>query len=320
VGLAYHAGVLRALSQHAGFDADSADLVIGTSAGSVIAAYVRAGWSAEDLWDVVLSGPSLPPSPEADGTADIPENGGVLPRLFVARFHTPVDLARHVLGSSYVLARSVLRAPLPSLPDFIQRAFPAGLFDMAEGKRRFREELPEGWPSRATWLVAMDIVSGRRMVLGRRRPPRLSLPQAVMASCAIPGAYPPVRYGRRLLIDGGAHSTTNLDLAVAYGAELIIAVAPMSYDPGDPPPWPGRLARRIPSRSLDAELARADREGIPVFLVRPSAREIALHGVDLMRSGQLREVAEGAYQSTTEQLKRGELDRMVHSVSTRRAG
>jgi NTE family protein len=54
VGLAWHAGVLRALEQVGGVVPDDADLIVGTSAGSVAAAYMRSGWSTEELWQVAL--------------------------------------------------------------------------------------------------------------------------------------------------------------------------------------------------------------------------------------------------------------------------
>ena len=65
---------------------------------------------------------------------------------------------------------------------------------------------------------SVRLVSGERIVLGSRGAPSLSLADAVAASCAIPGVYAPVRLGRRVLVDGGVRSTTNLDVAVEHGA------------------------------------------------------------------------------------------------------
>ena len=270
---------------------DSADVVIGTSAGSVVAAYARSGWTPAQLWEIVTSS-DLPPAPESGA-----ELAG-LPELFVAAFRTPLDAVRRGMGSAFVLSRTALRAPLPALPAPLRRAFPGGMFFMADGRRRFEEELPAEWPGRATWLCAVDIVSGRRVVLGRRRPPRLTLPRAVMASCAIPGVYPPVRYGRRELIDGGAHSTTNLDLAARGGCDLIVGVAPMAYREDDPPGWAGRLTRRMAHNALVREVGVARRRGARVVLVRPSSQEVALHGVNFMRSRDLAPLARAAYEST----------------------
>ena len=275
----------------AGLEPDRADLVIGTSAGSVVAAYLRSGWGTAALWDIVGSG-ELPPAPESGVELE------GLPPLFRAAFRTPLDVVRRGLGSAYVVSRTTLRTPLPALPAPLRRAFPGGMFFMTEGRRRFEAELPAQWPSRPTWLCAVDIVSGRRIVLGRRRPPRLTLPQAVMASCAIPGAYPPVRYGRRELIDGGAHSTTNLDLAARDGCDVIVAVVPMAYREDDPPGCLVRATRRLANNALARELAVARRRGAEVVVVRPSAAEVADHGLNMMRSGDLAGVARAAYEST----------------------
>src|SRR5207248_10947416 len=54
VGMAYHAGSLRALERVGGIDPDGVDLIVGTSAGSVIGAYLRSGWTTGDLWQLAL--------------------------------------------------------------------------------------------------------------------------------------------------------------------------------------------------------------------------------------------------------------------------
>lgn len=317
VGLAYHAGALRALHEVGGFDPASADLIVGTSAGSVIAAYLRTGRTTTELWELALSGSDLPPAPVAPRATDGDEDAGAwLPDLFVRSFATPVELVRRSLGSAYVLSRSVLRTPVPLLlPTPVRRAFPAGLFEMSDGRERLESELPEGWPDRPLWLCALDIVTGRRIVLGRRHPPRLSLAQAVMSSCAIPGVYPPVRYGRRELIDGGAHSTTNLDLAARFGADLVIGIVPMGFDPSDPPGCGPRLVRRLPNRTLNAELAVADRAGAQVLLLRPGAHEAALQGFNMMRSADLAPVAQAAFDATARMIDSGGLARLLAAAS-----
>ena len=211
VGLAYHCGVLHALAEVGGVRADDAELIVGTSAGSVIGAYLRSGWTTDDLWQFALGiHPTL-----ASMSPD--ELEGRQRALFVPAWATPRELARRGVGSAYVLARSVVRGPQIPIPASLRRRFPGGLFAMAEGERRFADELPEEWPDRPLWLCAVDISSGRRVVLGRAGSPRVGLREAVMASCAIPGVYKPVRIGGKTLVDGGARSTTNLDLASKAG-------------------------------------------------------------------------------------------------------
>ena len=299
VGLAYHAGVLRAL-EHAGVVPGTADLIVGTSAGSVAGAYMRSGWSTEELWQVALG---THPSMDGLSAEELDERAR---RILAPAFRDPWTLARRLVGSAYVAGRSFVRVPSPFLrvPAALQRAFPGGVFEMAEGRRRFAEELPVGWPDEALWLCAVDIDSGRRVVLGKPgRAPLASLQAAVAASCAIPGLYPPVRVGSRLLVDGGIHSTTNLDLAAKAGCSLIVCAAPMAFDTGGSLPSPlTQLVRRVPARMLVDEMDDARRRGAEVLLIRPSAGELRIHGMNLMRRGGWDLVAKASYESASRQL------------------
>jgi NTE family protein len=288
VGMAYHAGVLRALEVEGGFVPNRADLIVGTSAGSVLGAYLRTGWTTEDFWAIA---------------SDIGGRGDTEPtELFSPRFRSPVDLVRRGLGSAFVLGRSVTPWPI-KVPEALRRVFPGGMFSMTDGRRRFAAELPTEWPDAPLWLCTVDIVRGRRVVLGRAGAPAVDLPKAVLASCAIPGVYEPVRVGRMTLVDGGARSTTNLDLAAKAECDLIIGVAPMAFDTGVPPGPLGQLVRRIPARQLSGEVAAARRKGAEVLLFRPSASELRVHGVNMMRPSGLLDVAQAAYDATAEALE-----------------
>jgi NTE family protein len=300
VGMAYHAGVLRALEEETGFAPDAADVVVGTSAGSVVGAYLRTGWTTEDFWQLAMG---THPRLEAIGGADPSQ---ARRNILTPAFRSPIDLVRRSVGSAYILGRSVVRVPLP-IPAPLAHAFPSGLFAMTEGERRFASELPAAWPEKDLYITAMDIVSGRRITLGRPGSPEIDLPRAVSASCAIPGLYKPVRLGRMTLVDGGVHSGTNLDLATKAGCDLVVAVAPMAYDPASPPAALAQLVRRIPSRSLAAEAAGARRKGVDVVLLRPTASELRLHGLNLMRPDGLDKVAEAAYEATVNALATGRL-------------
>jgi NTE family protein len=224
------------------------------------------------------------------------------PDLFVPQFSGPIGILRHAIGSAYVLGRAISPFPLQP-PGFLKSVFPGGLFAMEEGRRRFAEELPNEWPEKSLWLTTVDIVSGRRIVLGRPGAPIVDLPRAVLASAAIPGVYQPVQVGRRSLIDGGAHSTSNLDLGVQAGADRIIGVVPLAFDTALPPGPFGQLARRIPARQLHAEVALAKRRNVDVLMFRPSSSEVRHHGFNLMRPDGLERVAELAYEATAEALK-----------------
>ncbi|MGH9297830.1 MAG: patatin-like phospholipase family protein, partial [Acidimicrobiales bacterium] len=186
VGIAHHIGVLNALEEELGLSEEQVSLVVGTSAGSAVASYLRSGWLPSDMMDRTDELGAAAPGPLAVG---------------------PIDLLRHGIGSAYVMARATVRVPsllsLPPVP-FLRRAFPAGLVSMGEGISILERELPRRWPERDLWLATYDLVSRRRVVLGAPRSPYMTLPNAVRASCAIPGVYAPVRAGGSVLVDGGA--------------------------------------------------------------------------------------------------------------------
>ena len=57
------------------------------------------------------------------------------------------------------------------------------------------------------------------------RSSRIPLTDAVVASCAVPGIWPPVTIGGRRYMDGGVRSSDNADLAA--GAARIVVVSPL---------------------------------------------------------------------------------------------
>jgi NTE family protein len=68
-------------------------------------------------------------------------------------------------------------------------------------------------------LVAVDIVRGKQVTLREG-----SLVDAVLASTAIPGLFPPVTRGEQLLVDGGVLNNVPVDVAQMLGAGRVIAV------------------------------------------------------------------------------------------------
>src|SRR4051794_41834508 len=100
VGLAYHAGVLRALEEIGGFRPADADLIVGTSAGSVVGAYLRSGWSTEDFWQLAMgTHPSLEP---LGGESPAPRG------IFLPRVPPPLRLLRPGGGAGGVGGARVL--------------------------------------------------------------------------------------------------------------------------------------------------------------------------------------------------------------------
>ena len=305
VGMSYHAGVLHALAEEGGLEPGSADLIVGTSAGSVMGALLRSGWTSLDCWRFALG-----EHPITAGLDDA-ELARRRRAVFSRRLETPTAMARRAVGSTYVAARSMLKAPAPPVPGFVARRYPAGIFDDRETRDRLAEVITDRWPAAPLWLVAVDVGSGRRVVLGRDGSPPAALQDAVLASCAIPGIFPPVPIAGRLLVDGGAHSSTHLDLAAGAGCDVIVGVAPMAYDPSHAPGVVSQVVRRVPTRALARETRHARHRGCSVLLVRPIADELRVHGRDMMRPSDTAAIARAAYERTVRLLQTPRFRRVI---------
>jgi NTE family protein len=121
-------------------------------------------------------------------------------------------------------------------------------------------------------------------VLGGPDEPACALRDAVRASCAIPGWFPPVTIGGRELIDGGVCSATSADLCADL--DEVIIVSPLTSRPAA---WPRsraelaeRALRRAWTRRLDAEVATLTRAGVVVRRFEPDDRALAALGPNLM--------------------------------------
>ncbi len=80
------------------------------------------------------------------------------------------------------------------------------------------------WPERPLVIAAVDAVTGAFVPFDKGS--GVGLVDAVAASCAVPGVWPPVTIGDRRYIDGGVRSTVNADLA--EGADRVVVVAPIA--------------------------------------------------------------------------------------------
>jgi NTE family protein len=266
IGQAFHVGVLAALAE-SGFDPRSAELMVGTSAGSQISALLRAGVPAFDLAasasrDGSLSEEGarlLAPLRAAGG---IPEPGPRAPGFQAA----PRLLARLATRPWEARVGVVLAATLPAGRRTTER-FVAGL-DPLFGR---------GWPEAGLWITAVRLDTGRRVAFGAPGAPVASVGQAVAASCAIPGFFTPIDIGGVRYVDGGCHTPTNLDLVAGLGLDLVVVSSPMSLD--------GRPRRPSPARALhSAEVAweayRVRRRGTRVVVFQPDATLASTMGLN----------------------------------------
>ena len=98
----------------------------------------------------------------------------------------------------------------------------AYVVDPSALRRLLERHLPYRLLEQATipmHVVATDMVLGVERLLSTG-----SLVDAVMASTAIPGVFPPVRIGDRELIDGGVANNTPISSALALGATRVVVL------------------------------------------------------------------------------------------------
>ena len=144
-----------------------------------------------------------------------------------------------------------------------------------------------GWPAKPEiWMVAMDYDTGRRVAFGRAGDPPATMPDAVMASCSIPGWYAPLVIDGRRYIDGGTLSPTSIDLLADAGLDEVYVLAPMiSFDYDEPATVVGRMERRfrrLMTKRVLHEAGKVRRRGSSVTLLGPGREDLEAIGVNLM--------------------------------------
>jgi NTE family protein len=272
VGVAYHGAVLAALEEHTGWDPRWSDIVVGTSAGSLSAAMLRAGVPAGDLARISEGEPL---SEEGDRLAAVGRprrpRPGVADALAFRPVSDPMLLLRAAVRPWSVAPRALAMAALPSggVPT---RAISDGIDALYGGT----------WPERPLWLCSYDLRGGRRVVFGRPGEPAASVGVAVAASCAIPTYFRPVPIGGRRYVDGGVHSMTNLDLVAGSPLDLVVAVSPMSQATSIGAPLPGTLIRQTLRARLRADVAGVQASGVTVVAIQPGRSVTAAMGFNPM--------------------------------------
>lgn len=197
-GIAWELGMLAGLAEH-GVELPDADLVIGTSAGSVVGALIASGTELEELYASQLAAPG-PYHPV---------------RMRMATFVWWSLAAVCSRGSEQLGARVG------------KMALAAATVSEAERRRFFEARLgSHAWPERDLLITAMDAETGQLAVFGKGSQvagTAVTLVDAVAASCSVPGVWPPVTIGGRRWIDGGVRSATNADLAAGYDRVVVLA-------------------------------------------------------------------------------------------------
>lgn len=282
VGVAYHGAVLSTLNEVTGWDPRDADIVVGTSAGSVTAAIIRAGVPARDLAAISEGQPLTPEGARLAATG----------RPHRPRPRAADALAFRPMGDPAAVLHGLTHPFAMSLKALLLAALPAGGIPTAAISSGIDAAYAGRWPDRPLWLCSYELRTGRRVVFGRPGSPPASVGQAVAASSAIPMYFQPVTIGGRKYVDGGVHSMINLDLVSGQGLDLVLAVSPLSQAAALGPLTPVTFMRQSLRRRLGAEVASLRRTGVPVVAIQPGRTISAAMGVNPMDAARRTEVSE----------------------------
>jgi NTE family protein len=284
LGAAWIAGALPSVQELLPCSVNDVDIVMGTSAGSVVAAALRCGVGVDELIahqrgqaDQVLAHRGVADDPDAGPYPPLPRLRVGSPRLMLSTLLAPHRVHPWVGASAW-------------LPH--GRGRHDGLRDMVHAlhAHAHRHVAPDGsppaWVDRQTWIVAVDYDSGRRVIFGRPGAPPARLPDAVVASCSIPGWFEPAVVGGRRYVDGGVRSATSLGTLATAGVDQVFVLAPMASTLPDRPRMPHeRLERRLRwliTRGLLREAQALRSLGVAVTVLTPGQEDLAVMGVNMM--------------------------------------
>ena len=199
-GIAWETGILTGIADESPETARAlleSDVLVGTSAGSTVAAQISGPVPLDQLYERQVAETSH----EIHSGVDI----DTLTELFVTAMSDPAATARQKLQR---IAEVALRTPTVAEPvrrRVIERRLPA-----------------HHWPDRELRITAIDTATGELVVFDSSS--GVELIDAVAASCAVPGSWPPVTIGDRRYIDGGVGSSVNM--AVAADCATVVALVP----------------------------------------------------------------------------------------------
>jgi NTE family protein len=267
LGEAWMSGLLAGIEEACGADFRTTETLIGTSAGSIVAASLVAGRR------------SRRPSQGAPTSAQA-GNGAARERGALS-------------GVGGLAARSAQALTAPLAPLALAAGAPAG----ARVRAAMLARVPSGGRSLAQLqrevashgprfdgrlrVVAVDRQNGRRMVFGSPGAPHATVAKAVAASCAVPWIFQPVTIGGREYVDGGVWSLTNLDVAPAGRGTHILCLNPtagLAMATSSP-----LGALRTAARGAEVVEATAlRRRGALVKTIAPDAGAAAAMGTNLM--------------------------------------
>ena len=322
LGAIYELGALVALDEAlSGLDLADCDLYVGVSSGSFITAGLANGMTPQAMYRMFI----------ATEAADDPFEPDLLMRPALAEYGRRLTALPELFLAA---ARSYLEAPFSQgfFESFqrLARAIPVGLFDNS-GIGAYLAEL-FAVPGRTNdfrelrhklFIVATDLDTGAAVPFGAPGWDDVPIAEAVKASAALPGLFPPVEIGGRHYVDGALTKTLHASVALKEGAKLMLCVNPLVpfdadlaalQDSGETgllvegglPVLMAQTFRSIIHSRMQVGMGRYQKEfpDADVVLFEPSRDDVEMFFTNVFSYADRERLSEHAYQRTRAELRR----------------
>ena len=240
-GIAWETGILRGIADESPATAKAlidSDVLVGTSAGSTVAAQISGQETLEQLYERQVGADSHELHPGVD-----------------------IDTITEMFLSAMSRPDTTVRQKLQHIGEIALRTT-----TVEERVRRHvieRRLASHDWPDRDLRITAIDTGTGDLVVFGSDS--GVPLVDAVAASCAVPGSWPAVRIGDRHYMDGGVASSVNM--AVAADCEAATVLVPAGEF--GPSPFSAGTAAEIAAFGGRALAVFADEAALAAFGPNP---------------------------------------------------
>jgi NTE family protein len=231
VGIAWETAVVAGLLD-AGLDVRDADLIIGTSAGSVVGAHLAHGHDPREQLDQLTRDRQR--SIGAQATHDIDHATETFKLWSSFERMTPANCAQ--VGRMAIAAKTV---------------------DEERWLQSFSDHGFAGWPDKPLIITAVDCESGELAAWDKTHD--VPIERAVASSCSVPALFPPVTINGRRYTDGGVRSGTSADLAQRLEPDVVLIIATMGATE--------RGIQKLAAAQIAQEKGELEAVGVKVLLV-----------------------------------------------------
>jgi predicted acylesterase/phospholipase RssA len=320
LGAIYEIGALAALSEALrGIDFNDAEVYVGVSAGSFIAAGLVNGFTPHQMSRLFIEGhksedrfdPSILLRP---ALREYLRRAASVPPLLI-------EAAWNYVARPGNLMSSIER---------LGRAIPTGLFDGDQVHKYLGRIFAQTGRTNSfrelrhkLYLVATDLDTGESVAFGSKGFDHVPVSRAVQASAALPGVFPPVPIEGRYFVDGALRKTLHASIALEHGVDLLVCVNPLvPYDSRPHHPTRDRVHRldKLVEGGLPVVLAQTFRSIIhsrlgagmeryktvypdtDIVLFEPNRADADMFFTNLFSYSSRRRLCEHAYQKTRREL------------------